>query len=85
MNTHAVLLPARTPRSAFGKLVQSETRIAWRVPVGLIFGVAVPVLLLVIFGCIPAMKKPDASLGGLTFFTSYFPVLIGLRPGRLCA
>ncbi len=84
MNTHAVLLPARTPRSAFGKLVQSETRIAWRVPVGLIFGVAVPVLLLVIFGCIPAMKKPVPSLGGLTFFTSYFPVLIAFALAGLC-
>lgn len=84
MNTHAVLLLARTPRSAFGKLVQSETRIAWRVPVGLIFGVAVPVLLLVIFGCIPAMKKPVPSLGGLTFFTSYFPVLIAFALAGLC-
>ena len=76
MSTHAVLLPARTPRSAFGKLLQSETKIAWRVPVGLIFGVAVPILLLVIFGCIPAMNKPAASLGGLTYFSVYFPVLI---------
>jgi len=84
MSTHAVLLPARTPRSAFGKLVQSETKIAWRVPVGLIFGVALPVLLLVIFGCIPAMKKPDPSLGGLTPFASYFPVLIGTALATLC-
>ncbi len=84
MNTHAVLLPARTPRSAFGKLVQSETKIAWRVPIGLVFGVAAPVLLLVIFGSIPALKKPDASLGGLTYFTSSFPVLIGFALAGLC-
>ena len=84
MNTYAVLLPARTPRSAFGKLLQSETKIAWRVPIGLVFGVAFPVLLLVIFGCIPAMKKPDASLGGLTYFASYFPILIGFALAALC-
>jgi ABC-2 type transport system permease protein len=84
MSTHTVLLPARTPRSAIGKLLQSETKIAWRVPLGLIFGVAVPVLLLVIFGCIPAMKKPAASLGGLTYFGSYFPTLIGFALAGLC-
>ncbi len=84
MNTHAVLLPARTPRSAFGKLLQSETKIAWRVPLGLIFGVAIPVLVLVIFGCIPAMKKPAASLGGLTYFSVYFPILIGFALAGLC-
>jgi len=44
MSTHASLLPARTPRSAFGKLLQSETKVAWRVPLGLVLGVAVPVL-----------------------------------------
>ena len=84
MSTHAVPLPARTPRSAFGKLLQSETKIAWRVPFGLVFGVAVPVLLLVIFGAIPAMKKPAASLGGLTYFASYFPILIGFALAGLC-
>ena len=64
MSTHASLLPARTPRSAFGKLLQSETKVAWRVPLGLILGVAAPVLVLVIFGTIPAMSKPAGSLGG---------------------
>jgi ABC-2 type transport system permease protein len=76
MSTHAVLLPARTPRSAFGKLLQSEIKVAWRVPLGLILGVAVPVLVLVIFGTIPAMSKPAGSLGGLSYFSVYFPILI---------
>ena len=76
MSTHASLLPVRTPRSAFGKLLQSEIKVAWRVPLGLILGVAVPVLVLVILGTIPGPDKPVKSLGGLTYFSIYFPILI---------
>lgn len=76
MSAHTLLLPARTPRSAFGKLLQTETKIAWRVPVGLILGVVVPVLVLMIFGAIPAMNTPARSLGGLTFFAAYFPIMV---------
>ena len=39
-------------------------------------GVAVPVLVLVILGLIPGANKPVKSLGGLTLFSVYFPVLI---------
>lgn len=35
MSTQMTLLPT-APRSAFGKLVKYETKIAWRVPLGLI-------------------------------------------------
>ena len=78
MSIHASLLPARTPRSAFGKLLQNEGRYAWRQPVGLLLGVAAPVLVLVILGSIPGANKPIASYGGLTMFSAYFPVLIAL-------
>jgi len=81
MSSHAVLLPQRTPRSAFGKLVQNEGRYAWRVPFGLILGVAVPLLVLVIMGVIPGANKPVKSLGGLTVFSTYFPVFIALALG----
>jgi ABC-2 type transport system permease protein len=76
MNIHATLLPARTPRSAFTKLMQSETKIAWRLPIGLILGVAAPVFVVVIFGAIPGINKPEAKLGGLSYFSVYFPILI---------
>jgi ABC-2 type transport system permease protein len=76
MSIHASLLPARTPRSAFTKLMQSETKVAWRMPIGLILGVALPVFVLVILGSVPGMGKPEAKLGGLTFFSVYFPILI---------
>lgn len=83
MSIHASLLPTRTPRSAFGKLLQNEGRYAWRVPVGLIFGVAAPVLVLMIMGAVPDANKPVTSLGGLTVFSVYFPVLITLAVGIL--
>lgn len=70
------LLPPNTPLSAFGQLMSVEVKIAWRVPLGLIFGVATPILLLVIFGNIPAMNQPAAQLGGLTYFDVYFPILM---------
>ena len=75
MSTHAWLLPARTPRSAFTKLLQSETKIAWRMPIGLILGVAAPVFVLIIMGTVPGMNKYEAKLDG-TFFSVYFPILI---------
>ncbi len=70
------ILPKHLPRRAFGKIVLNEARLAWRLSVGLIFGVGLPVLLLVIFGEIPAFQKHKASLGGLTAFNVYVPILI---------
>ena len=72
------LLPRTAPRAAFGKIVLNEVRLAWRMPAGLIFGVAVPLLLLIIFGEIPSMHQPQASMGGLTLFPVYVPILISM-------
>ena len=83
MSIYASLLPTRTPRSAFGKLLQNEGRYAWREPVGLLLGVAAPVLALVIMGSVPGTNKPVTSLGGLSYFSVYFPVLITLALGVL--
>jgi ABC-2 type transport system permease protein len=76
MNSHASLLPAGTPRSAFGKLLAAEARFQWRVPVGLIFGIGVPLMLVIIFGLIPSANTPDESMGGLTVFGWFFPSLL---------
>ncbi len=83
MSIHASLLPTRTPRSAFGKLLQNEGRYAWRQPVGLLLGVAAPVLVLAIMGAVPDANRPVKSLGGLTVFSVYFPVLIAMAVGML--
>ena len=72
------LLPRTAPRAAFGKIILNEARLAWRLPAGLIFGVAVPLLLVIIFGEIPGMHQPQASMGGLTLFPVYIPILISM-------
>ncbi len=45
---------------------------------GLVLGMGLPLLLLVIFGSIPGLRKPFASLGGLTYFDISFPILVSL-------
>jgi ABC-2 type transport system permease protein len=72
------VLPERTPRAAFGKMLGTEARLAWRQPIGLLLGLGLPVLLLVVFGSLPAFHKHQASLGGLTFFNVYLPILLAL-------
>jgi ABC-2 type transport system permease protein len=67
---------SRRRRKAFGLLVESEIKLAWRYPVILIVGVGVPLVLLVIFGSIPATTRPDKALGGVSFFNVYVPTLL---------
>jgi ABC-2 type transport system permease protein len=77
MTTHAMPRRAHPPGRAFGELLKVEGRLALRVPIGLVLGVALPVFFLVIFNAIPALKKP-APGSTLTLFAQYIPVLIGL-------
>ena len=73
-------LPRRTPtrRTAFGQIILNEARLTWRRPVGLIGGLAIPVVLLVIFGELGSFHQRLASLGGLTIFDLYVPILVVL-------
>jgi ABC-2 type transport system permease protein len=66
------------PRAAFGKLLLNEGRLAWRQPVGLLFGLGLPLLLLIVFGSLPSFKKHEHALGGLTYFNAYVPILLAL-------
>jgi ABC-2 type transport system permease protein len=63
-------------RRAFRLLVASEVKIAQRRPIVAIIALGVPLLLLVIFGSIPATTRPDAAFGGISFFTLYVPTLM---------
>ena len=67
--------PGTAKRAAFGKIVLNEARLAWRRPIGLIGGIGVPVLLLIIFGGLPSFHETSPTLGGLTGFDVYLPVL----------
>lgn len=75
MTTLAPNLPRR-PRSAFGNIVLNEARLAWRQPAGMIAGAGITLLLLVIFGVIPAFRKASADLGGYSAFDIYIPILM---------
>jgi ABC-2 type transport system permease protein len=58
--------------------VASEWRLTLRNPTSLVWGVGMPILLLVIFGSVPALQEPSRGLGGLSFFQVYLPILIAL-------
>jgi ABC-2 type transport system permease protein len=76
MSTLRSLLPPQAPRPAFVELVKDEFRLMVRTPTALIVGMGLPLLLLLIYGIVPAMNQSSPSLGGLTYFQTAFPVLI---------
>jgi ABC-2 type transport system permease protein len=76
-----MLARPRTPRAAFGQIVRNEARLAWRQPSGIIVSIGISLGLLVIFGEIPVFRKTSASLGGLTAFDVYIPILIAFAIG----
>ncbi len=55
----------------------------WRNPRALVYALGLPVLMLVIFGELPKFQVHKASLGGLTLFDTYIPVLISMVIGLL--
>ena len=63
-------------RSALLRLTATEAKLFVRERVGLVWGVGFPLLLLIIFGSIPAFKQPSKQLGGITTLDAYVPILI---------
>src|SRR6202035_1507122 len=53
-----------------------EAKLFVRERYGIIWGVGFPLILLVIFGNIPAFRQPSKDLGGLTYLEAYVPILI---------
>lgn len=76
MSTITLTPPNTRQRRAFGRLISIELKLAWRRPIGLIVAIGAPLVLLVIFGSIPATTRPEASLGGISFFDLYVPSLL---------
>ncbi|GAA3391931.1 ABC transporter permease [Cryptosporangium minutisporangium] len=64
--------------SAFGKLLTVETKLFLREPTGLIFTLAVPVVVLVALGSVPSFREDNPDLGGASVIDLYVPILIGL-------
>jgi ABC-2 type transport system permease protein len=83
MSALSLSLPRQARRVAFGQIVLNEARLTRRQPASLIAGIVMPVVLLVIFGAIPAFRQPVAKLGGLTTLDVYVPILIVFSLGVL--
>jgi ABC-2 type transport system permease protein len=84
VSTAEDVLVSRPPRAAFGKLLACDARLTWREPIGLVLGLAIPVVLLVVFGTISmAQHKAEPQLGGLTVIAVYIPILIAFSLGML--
>ncbi len=71
---HGARRPAPMPR-AFAQLLATELRLFRREPLALFWGVAFPLVLLIVIG-IAASSKPQRSLGGVKFIVAYTPVLL---------
>jgi ABC-2 type transport system permease protein len=74
----AMETPAGRPvrSSALARLTLTEFRLFVREPGLLVWGIAVPVLLLVIFGNIPVFKDTLSGSGGLTLLEVFVPTII---------
>jgi ABC-2 type transport system permease protein len=57
-------------------LVKTETILSVRDKVGPLWGVGFPLVLLIVLGNVPSMRKPEAVNGGLSSFELYVPVLV---------
>ncbi|OHV56439.1 ABC transporter permease [Pseudofrankia sp. BMG5.36] len=79
-------------RKVLGALVRSEARLALRDPGTTLFAVGLPVVLVVILGCVPSFREHSADLGGARVIDLYLPITIvmvvallglSLAPGAL--
>ena len=66
MSSLTLPLPSPARRTAFSQILRNEARLTWRMPVGLIGAIAIPIVLLIIFGELPAMQIRAPEFGGLT-------------------
>jgi len=76
MSALSLALPTRAGRGAFGKVVLNEARLTSRQPIAPIAGIAIPVVLLVIFGELPVFHRTAPDFGGLDPFDAYMPILV---------
>lgn len=78
--------PARR-RSPLVRLTLTEAKLFVRDWIGPIWGLGLPLILLVVFGSIGSigsLSKPDASLGGRPLMYLYVPVVIFLGAAIIC-
>lgn len=71
-------------RSPLVRLTLTEAKLFVRDWIGPIWGLGLPLILLVVFGSIGSLSKPDASLGGRPLMYLYVPVVIFLGAAIIC-
>ena len=78
MSVSTTTMPGRPSGRVLKALVASESKLAWREPVGLVLGVAFPVMLLVIFGLSSGFQNRIVATNPTTYRTVYVPILVAL-------
>ena len=69
--------------SALGRLTTTELKLFIRERIGPIWGVGLPLLLLIIFGSIGSFREPRQVFGGFTELDAYVPILIAFSMATL--
>jgi ABC-2 type transport system permease protein len=67
----------------FRALVVTEAKLLFRDPISWLAAVALPTVILLIFGSIFGPEKPDPALGGLRFIDVFVPSLVVISVGTL--
>ncbi|MCW2540469.1 MAG: rane protein [Frankiales bacterium] len=67
---------ARSSRSGFSTMLQTEWTLFRREPVGLVWGLLLPVVAIVIVGYIPDTRKPIAYYDGQSVIQHYLPIVM---------
>ena len=75
---HQLPLPGTPRGAAFGQIVLNEARLARRSPLPLIGSIGLPVILMIIFGETPSSAQVPSTLGGLSLFDVYLPIIMVL-------
>lgn len=60
------------------RLTATETRLFFREPISVLFAFALPPILLIVLGAIPAFREPDDDLGGLRVIDMYTPIVVAM-------
>jgi len=69
--------PAASRRApSTGVLARTEWRLFCREPVGLVWGLVLPVAAFVVLGLVPGTTRPARSLGGVSAVATYEPVVL---------
>jgi ABC-2 type transport system permease protein len=76
MSITATAPPVTARGTAVRRLAFTELKLYMRERVRLVFGVGLPLVLVIIIGSIPFFNRPRAVYGGFTFLDVYVPIMV---------